>query len=135
MNPLTYILNNIRTNEARLFLSIICVACEAPITTEVLVSLNLGYWHSWITCISLSFTIIYFTIDKSWMALVFAIFETVVCGYFFCNSLGFDWLLIPALGFTFTLPFSIYAYSQGIDFSIPKKSKMDILRDSDELPY
>ena len=135
MNPLTKLLEWIRTNEMSLLLSIICVICEAPITTEVLITFKLGYWHAWMCCFALSFTIVYFTIRKSWMALWFALFEVVVCGFFFCNQIGWEWALLPALGFTFIMPFSIFAYSQDINFTKPSKSILDTAKEyaEDEL--
>ncbi len=117
-NWLTVILEWIETNEMSLFLSILSVACEAPITTKVLMLFGLDYFHAWSSCMMLSFGIIFFTVKKSWITIYFALIETIFCGYFFCNQLGWSLLLIPAAGFTFIMPFSIYAYSQGIKLTI-----------------
>ncbi len=131
INWLTEILNWIETNEMSLFLSIISVACEAPITTKVMYLFGLDYFHALSSCVVLSFAIIYFTLKKSWMALIFAIVEFVFCGYFFCNELGWSLLLIPALGFTFIMPFSIYAYSQEVRV---KEKDLDLLNFMEKNP-
>lgn len=47
--------------------------------------------------------------------LIFALFEILVSGFYYVEMIGWDWPLIPAIGFTFILPYSVYCYSKEID--------------------
>ena len=59
--------------------------------------------------------------------LIFAGFEILVSGFYYVEMIGWDWPLIPAMGFTFILPYSVYCYSKEIDNSLapPNESLED----------
>ena len=46
--------------------------------------------------------------------LIFALFEILVSGFYYVEMIGWNWPLIPAIGFTFILPYSVYCYSKEI---------------------
>lgn len=49
------------------------------------------------------------------VALNFAYFEVMVSGYYYISTIGFDWALIPALGFAMIMPYSVSQSAQEID--------------------
>lgn len=49
------------------------------------------------------------------VALNFAYFEVVLASYYYISTIGFDWALIPALGFAMILPYSVSKSAEEID--------------------
>lgn len=60
--------------------------------------------------------IMIYTLRKKFMvAKYYTIFEVYISAYYYINTIGWDWGLIPALGFTLILPISVYYYSREFD--------------------
>lgn len=57
-----------------------------------------------------------YTLRKNFrVAKYYTIFEVSISAYYYINTIGWDWGLIPALGFTLILPISVYYYSREFD--------------------
>lgn len=61
-------------------------------------------------------SILIYTLRKNFrVAKYYTIFEVSISAYYYINTIGWDWGLIPALGFTLILPISVYYYSREFD--------------------
>lgn len=61
-------------------------------------------------------SILIYTLRKNFrVAKYYTIFEVSISAYYYINTIGLDWGLIPALGFTLILPVSVYYYSREFD--------------------
>lgn len=60
--------------------------------------------------------ILIYTLRKNFkVAKYYTLFEVSISTYYYIRTIGFDWGLIPALGFTLILPISVYYYSREFD--------------------
>jgi hypothetical protein len=60
--------------------------------------------------------IMIYTLRKNFrVAKYYTLFEVSISAYYYINTIGWDWGLIPALGFTLILPISVYYYSREYD--------------------
>lgn len=70
-----------------------------------------------------SFIMIY-TLRKNFtMAKYYSYFEALISAYYYIYTIGYDWALLPAFGFTLILPASLYYCSREIDKDSTNQSK------------
>lgn len=49
------------------------------------------------------------------VAYYFSLFEIVISAYYYISTIGWDWGLVPGLGFTVMLPLSVYFYTKELE--------------------
>lgn len=75
--------------------------------------------------------ILVYTIRKNLKAAkFFAYFEVLISAYYYIMTIGWDWPLIPAFGFTLILPSSLYYASKEIQNKKPQEATNDQLQAS-----
>jgi hypothetical protein len=68
-------------------------------------------------------SIMIYTLRKNYkVAKYYSLFEVSISAYYYASTIGWDWGLIPALGFTLILPISVYHYTLEIDKNEPSKN-------------
>ncbi len=115
------LLDRIKSNMFMLYAAIFTVAFLAPNTYYVYYSFCVfsSPWRelasAGVACIVAASILIY-TLRKNFrVAKYYTLFEISISAYYYISTIGWDWGLIPALGFTLILPISIYYYSKEID--------------------
>lgn len=114
------LLDRIKSDIFMLYAAIFTVAFLAPNTYYVYYSFCVfaSPWRelasAGVSCIVAASILIY-TLRKNFrVAKYYSIFEVSISAYYYINTIGWNWGLIPALGFTLILPVSIYYYSKEI---------------------
>ncbi len=64
------------------------------------------------------------------MARYYSYFEMTISAYYYISMIGWDWALIPGLGFTIMLPLSVYYYTKEIDVKMELKEMEQYLEDN-----
>lgn len=79
-------------------------------------------------------SILIYTLRKNYrMAKYYSLFEVTISAYYYITMIGWDWGLIPAMGFTIILPASVYHYTREIDANIPA-DKLELLKFLEQNP-
>lgn len=126
------LLEFLRSNKFVLYIAIFTVIFLAPNTYFVYYSFSVfksPYREIASAGVSIivAASILIYTLRKNYrMAKYYSLFEATISAYYYITMIGWDWGLIPAMGFTLVLPASLYHYTREID-SKPKVSKEDIL--------
>jgi hypothetical protein len=119
-----YLLNFIRSNRFILYVAIFTVVALSPTTYFVYHSLSIFIFPyreiaSAAVALIVAASIMIYTLRKNYrMARYYSLFEIVISGYYYANTIGWDWSLIPAIGFTLVLPISVYHYTKEIDVDV-----------------
>lgn len=112
----------LRSNRFVLYVAIFTVLFLAPNTYFVYYTFSvfISPWReiasAGVALIIASAIMIYTIRKNEQVALHFAYFEVMVSSYYYIDTLGLDWALIPALGFAIILPYSVSKYTKELDF-------------------
>lgn len=126
------LLEFLRSNKFVLYIAIFTVIFLAPNTYFVYYSFSVfkaPYREIASAGVSVivAASILIYTLRKNYrMAKYYSLFEVTISAYYYITMIGWDWGLIPAMGFTLVLPASVYHYTKEIDVKVPV-SKEDIL--------
>lgn len=124
MKERIWLLNFIRSNRFILYVAIFTVIFLSPNTYYVFYSFSVflsPYREiaSGGVALIVAASIMIYTLRKNrQVAYYYSLFEILISGYYYVKILGWSWDLIPAFGFTFMLPISVYFYSKEIDVDI-----------------
>lgn len=78
-------------------------------------------------------SILIYTLRKNFkVAKYYSLFEVSISAYYYINTIGLDWGLIPALVFTLILPISVYYYSKEFDKDSGNESIENYIAHSEE---
>ncbi len=118
------LLEKIKSDTFMLWVAMWTVIFLSPNTYYVYYSFSV-LAHPWREIASAGFALIVassvliYTLRKNYrVAKYFSAFEMMISAYYYVNTIGWDWGLLPALGFTLILPISIYYCSKEIEKSI-----------------
>jgi hypothetical protein len=118
------LLNFIRSNKFILYVAIFTVIFLSPNTFFVYYSFSdFAPIYREIASAGVSLivaaSILIYTLRKNYkMAKYYSFFEVTISAYYYVTMIGWDWGLIPAIGFTLVLPASVYHYTKEIDVDI-----------------
>ena len=80
----------------------------------------------------IAFSIMLYTVRKNTeVATYLAYFEVMIASYYYISTIGFNWALIPGIGFALILPYTLSQYSKEIDIEIDKR---DLIKFMDKNP-
>jgi hypothetical protein len=111
-------LNKIKTNSFMGWAAIFTVIFLAPNTYYVYHSFSVfpspyREFASIGVSLIIAASILIYTLRKNFIvAKYYSIFEVCISAYYYIDTIGWDWGLIPAFGFTLILPISVYYYSK-----------------------
>jgi hypothetical protein len=132
------LLNFIRSNRFILYVAIFTVIFLAPNTYYVFYQLSVfipPYREivSGAVALIVAASIMIYTLRRNFkVAKYYSLFEMLISGYYYIDMLGWDWRLIPAFGFTFMLPISVFHYTKEIDVEVkPEKIVIEVDHDED----
>lgn len=117
-------LNKIKSNSFMGWAAIFTVLFLAPNTYFVYhyFSVFVSPWReiaSLGVALIIAASILIYTLRRNFVvAKYYTFFEILISSYYYINTIGWDWGLIPAFGFTLILPISVYYYSREFDSDI-----------------
>jgi hypothetical protein len=123
------LLNFLRSNKFILYVALFTVIFLSPNTYYVFYSFSVlasPYREvaSGGVALIVAASIMIYTLRKNYeMARNYSLFEMMISGYYYVTMIGWDWGLIPALGFTVMLPLSVQYYTKEIDVDIDHNDK------------
>lgn len=135
----------LKSNRFVLYVALCTVIAIAPNTYFVYYTLSIfsspyrEIFSAWIALV-LSFSIMLYTVRKNIeVATYLGYFEVVIAGYYYINKIGFDWPLIPGIGFACILPYTLTQYAKEIEIDTETRAKIkfksDKLSDPELLDY